>query len=601
MSSGAFHATETVPSILYDMADTLSLGPASPFVRRDSNLLSPPRSPRRPPISPRPSSSLLKLQKIGLELGPSRSDLSLHAPSYNSSFRTTPSDLDKPLPLEPPEIERRASSVYSVETTISNILDLYGGMHVDEHSRRESQVSNPHLSNAYRDTVAPLQARRYSGAESPPPLPLFFKGVSDDDSPRPIFDVPNNNFVLSPPIMPPPMPSPRIYQDLSPSMSTDPPEVPPLPASFNASSPSMYPESSPVSPADSKRDAPTFTEFTRNLPQKRQEVISPMSSAGSEDYHRQMAMDSLAPPSPQDSPDVHPISLEGSGMYLPGPMSGTITQVVAQDMVPPPLDLTSASRSSASRESSQKPPRRLPRNSYEAFLEESARKNSSIPSSLDIYNFSPIYNNSPIPPPAADRIEEIPPQQYIEEEKHRIVSFASEKYVGIQPPSRASHKTQPSKSSSISQRAGSIIRALSTRKGSAGSGRARKTSDATTPTAAEHAEAHEGPPPPAGGRKKLAIQPTSYQLYGEAAWERNKDSDKGKKKRSSKRSSKSSNRSSGDGEDYRMGLWEGAKHKLTRTASEKRREKLKNSIKLVGPTNITKEKHAREDPRRWWE
>lgn len=568
------------------MADTLTAGPPSPFLRRDSKLLTPPRSPRRPPLSPQPSSSLLKLQKLGLELGPSQSRLSLHAPSYNSSIRTTPSDLDKPLPLEPPEIDRRASSVYSVETTISNILDMYGGVLDGDLEQEESRVPNAHRSQAYRDTVAPLMARRYSGAESPPPLPLFFKGIGDTSSPISITSAQDYQQMIFPP-----MPSPSIYQDFSPPLSPDVSEMPALPMPALAPSPSIYPESPPLSPADSKHDAPSFSEFARSLPQKRHEVVSPLSSASSEDYHRQIAMDSLAPPSPQDSPNVHPIAVEGSDLYLPGPMSGTITQIVAPDMIPPPLDISHASRS-FSQESIQKPEKKESRNSFEDFLAQSGQKASSLQSSLDRFN------NSPVPPPAESH-HELPFQRYTEQEQHRILSYASEKYPGMNSPSRA-RRTRTSKGSSLSQRAGSIMRALSTRKSSTetgGTAPSRRSGDT-----AERVDSYIP-----GGRKKLAVQPTSYQLYGEAAWDKEDNGKRNKRgggNRKEQRSSKGSNRSQEDGHDadgQKVGFLEGARRKLTRTASEKRREKLKNSIKLVGPTEITKERHAREDPRRWWE
>lgn len=559
-----------------NMAETLTTGSPDPFARRGSEFLTPPRSPRRPPISPRPSSSMLKLQKLGLELGPSQSSLSLRAPSYNSSIRTTPSDLDKPLPLEPPEIQRRASSVYSVETTISNILDLYGSS--THHVERESSIPNAHRSQAYRDTVAPLIARQYSGAESPPPLPLFFKEMSNADSPQPFLGMPTDPDVVFPL---PPMPSPSIYQDFTPPMSPDLSDVPDLPASAWIPSPSMYSESPLLSPEDSIYGVPSFIDSARDVPEKRSEVISPLSSAGSEDYHRQLAMDSLAPPSPRDSPDVRPVAFEGSDMYLPGPMSGTITHVVAApDMVPPPLDLNRASHCPSPQPTESKDLNNASRNSFENFLRQSAQQASTAVSSPDIYNHSPAQT------PEAS-LEKLDPQRFTAEEKQRIMSYASEKYPVMHSPSEIS-PIRTSKGSSLSQRASSLIHAMSPRKSSADKGPPRTSAEMG-------ADAAEYVP---GGRKKLAIQPTSYQLYGEAAWGKDKDK---KKRKKEQRSSKGSTRSTDLGEEEKMGFLKGARHKLTRTASEKRREQLKNSIKLVGPTEITKQRHAREDPRKWWE
>ena len=554
------------------MMEALTTGQSSPFSRPDSNYLTPPKSPRRPPISPRPSSSLLKLQKLGLELGPSGSSLSLHAPSYNSSIRTTPSDLDKPLPLEPPEIERRASSVYSVETTISNIIDLYGG--ATHHVERKSSVPNAHRSQAYRDTVAPLMARQYSGAESPPPLPLLLQRLSGADSPPPLPSLASDNDV----VFRVPIPSPSIYQDFSPLLSPDYPDIPALPETARIPSPSIYLESLPISPPTSKYGMPSFVDSARNLAQKRPELVSPLSSAGSEDYHRQLAMDSLAPPLPRDSLDVRPVAFEGSDLYLPGPMSRTISHVVAPDMVPPPLDLNRSSRYLSPQATERGKYDTGSRDSFEDLLIESAQRASSAESSPDIYNHSPAQT----PDASAEKLDS---QRFTAEEKHRILSYASEEYPGMQHPPEIS-PIRTSKGSSLSQRAVSLIHAISAHKSSADKGSIR-TSTETASDAAEYVP---------GGRKKLAIQPTSYQLYGEAAWDKDKDK---KKRKKDQRSSKGSTRS--EYEQERVGFLEGAKHKLTRTASEKRREKLKNSIKLVGPAEITKQRHAREDPSKWWE
>ena len=567
------------------MADIVAQELQLPAIRRGSDasgLLSPPRSPRRPPVSPPPSSSMLKLQQLGLELGPSRSTLSLHAPSYNSSIRTTPSDLDKPLPLEPPEIDRRASSVYSVSTTISNIIDMYGGHEVED----EIRVVNAHRAQAYRDTVAPLMARRYSGAESPPPFPLIINRSSGAESPPPL---PND----LEDVMPSSMPSPSIYQDYSPPFTPDLPDMPPLPVPSPSNCPEMSPPlSPPISPADSK-NAPSFAEFTRNLSQKRDDLASPLSAVDSEDYHRQMALAALAPPSPKESPNMHPVAFDGSGVYLPGPMSGTISHVVAPEMIPPPLDLTRASRSISPVTRQQRLQSEQENNSFEDFLRASAaRKNSSIVSSTDKFNH---YTPSATPEPPVPSA-----QRFTDDERHRIMSYASQKYPGMQTtqvlqqaPAQDRPKRASTTRSSMTKRASALVRAMSVRKPdtTSPSSSSPPNRQLTTDTIASATSF----PPPTGGRKNLAIQPTSYQLYGEASWEKD---DKKKRNRRDKRTSRESNKTDDGGEKEKKGFFEGAKHKLTRTASEKRREKLKNSIKLVGQTEL---RAPREDPRKWWE
>jgi hypothetical protein len=151
--------------------------------------------------------------------------------------------------------------------------------------------------------------------------------------------------------------------------------------------------------------------------------------------------------------------------------------------------------------------------------------------------------------------------------------------------------------------------------------RRSNTATSTPPTRLSSTDPHDSLEPP---RSHAAIQPTSYQLHGPAAWAPSPPSNKPtfseklKRTKKPKRESDDSvytSMSAGaaaayhasvagrDREDTRKpGLFETAKHKLTRTASEKRRERLKMSIKLVGETELTKEKNsAREDPRRWWE
>lgn len=463
-------------------------------------------------------------------------------------------------------MDRRASSVYSVETTISNILDLYGGHGYEE----EAPIRNAHRSQAYRDTVAPLMARRYSDSDSPPSIPFLIKRASGAESPPPLLGFPDEWNV------PPAMPSPSLYQDFSPSVSPDITAIPPLPSV----SPSVYHEvSPPLSPADSK-DAPSFVDFTRSLPAKPFDTISPLSADGSEGYHRQLAMDALSPPSPRESPNLHPVALEGSNSYLPGPMSGTITHVVDDGIVPPPLDLNRTSVSSEEMTFRTYPESK--ESSFENFLVQGARKNSSIGSSLNKFHPAPLemVSNSD------DSNEILSSQIFTEQEKERVVSYASEKYPGMKSATHAPDG-RTSARSSISRRASSLIHAMLVRKGSI-TLPGRHSMDGKAKV-----NSNEYVPPP---RKNLAIQPTSYQLYGEASWEKYDKKKKNQKK--DKRTSKDSNNTD-DGE--KLGFFGGARHKLTRSASEKRREKLKNSIKLVGTTEITKGVHAREDPRKWWE
>lgn len=244
--------------------------------------------------------------------------------------------------------------------------------------------------------------------------------------------------------------------------------------------------------------------------------------------------------------------------------------------MPPPLDLNRISRSASSQGVTSQSRAEQENNSFEDFLLHSARPNSSIASSTDKFNHAPIQT------PSASK-EVLGSQRFTAQEKERIMSYPSEKYPGMKDISLMT-ETRVSTRSSMSKRASSLMRAMSIRKTSVEAPKAPLRSDTAATTKSEYA-------PP---RKNLAIQPTSYQLYGEAAWDKY---DK-KKRKKYKRTSGGSNKTD-DGE--KRGFFEGAKHKLTRTASEKRREKLKNSIKLVGNTEITEQRHARDEARRWWD
>lgn len=479
---------------------------------------SPSRSPLRPPTSPPLSESVLKLQRLGLELGASGSQSSLRIPSYTTSACTTPSDLDKPLPLEPPELRRRTSSVYSNETTISDIINLYGGL-VDEDDYELPQFHNP---QAYRDTVAPLMARRMSLTHStwlPPIVPHQLRTS------------------VSSPVMRGPVLSPDIYT----------------------------PDS---------RTAPSFVEFSRNLREKKTEMVSP-ASFESYKLHRQDALEKLAPPSPQDSSEALPVAFESPQSFLPGPMSGTITDVVTPDLVPVPLDL---SRTSQVLRSPQEAARRAQREQLESLPQHFQQPDTN-------QSWSKI-------------MDKLNKRRSTEErEKQRVLNYASEKYPGMRGSQRKGSGL--SSNGSMTQRASNIIQALS------GTG-LRSDKDPTSDTTPRR-------------QKRLAVKNTPYQEYGPDVFlppekrEKKKRREERKlereakeeKKKGHRRNTSSASKGSGyssayySGQSQIVGVIAGAKQRLSRSASEKRREKLKNSIVMMGPTKVSREKNSFEGAGGW--
>ena len=381
-----------------------------------------------------------------------------------------------------------------------------------------NDASHYYNVQAYRDTVAPLMARRLSLTHStwvPPIVPHKLRTS------------------VSSPIM--------RAAELSPEIST----------------------------ADSK-NAPSFAEFSRNLREKRNDMVSPFSTESYE-QHRQEALEKLAPPSPQDSLEALNVAYEQPQSFLPGPMSGTITDVVATEYVPEPLDLSRTSRVLLS-------PQKAARRAQAEQLEHPPPQFQQ-----------PDTNQS-----WARVMDKLNKRRSAEErEKQRVLNYASEKYPGMRT---AALRKAPDRSSgsSITQRATNIMSAIS------GSGsKGTKTPLSETPPRRQ---------------KQLAVKTTPYQEFGPDVWLPPEKQEKKKKREERKlqrereeeqkrhrrnRSSANSKSSRGSelsgayqsGQNQIVGVIQGAKQRLSRSASEKRREKLKKNIVLIGPTSITKEKH----------
>lgn len=482
-------------------------------------LLHPDSLQRQVMTSPPPSKALLALQKQGLELAVSRSPSLLQVSESHASARSTPSDRDKPLPLEPFENKRRSSSVYSTDTTISNIIHLYGGIReLDD----IPPVPTLHHPQAYRDTIAPLLIRRFSLSPSP---------------------------------------------SLPPSLAQRGESVSNLSLRSAASR--------AVSVPASNKAAPTFVEFSRNLENRRNELVSPLS-ASSPDHYRQAAYDQLAPPSPQVSSVALSISFSQTPP-LPDSMSAPISDIEESDLLPSPLGRTSSRSPSPVFGDREKD---IEFDSARCDEAHADRPGDDLwANNLNENWFDDgLVSQSPVAEPAkpgAGRSLKFR-KSSSEREQERAKSYATTKHSSLTADASSGKKSGNSSArSSLQQGVASLLRSLSLSKAAR-----RRSSD------------HQQEAP---REKQLAVPATPYQVYGAEIW-----SDKTKKKQRAMQGGAKRGKSVDlvnayqSGQSQLVGVIEGAKRKLTRGSSQKRRRKLKQSIIFVGPAERAEVMHAME-------
>ena len=468
-----------------------------------------PSSPHGPVKSPPPTKALLDLQKQGLELSTSWSSSSFLLAEH-ASARSTPSDLDKPLPLEPFDNKRRSSSVYSTDTTITNIIQLYGGYKELERLSDLSPMPLLHQPQAYRDTVAPLLIKRLSLSRSPSPRPPT-----------------------------PPRPRPKA----------------------SVSSISLISTAHSV-PAGQKT-APSFMEFSRNLQDRRNELVSPISS--SSDHHRQAAYDKLFPPSPQVSSVELSIAVTQTPP-LPDAMSGTISDVAESELLPSPPALRTTSPPSSIYDSPRQYSALHPRSqtgfsssSRQAYRERHWSENWL---EDDFRVESPVLDSSRRMSRKSFRSR----KSSADKEKERILSFAASKYPGMNPRISAGTRSQRrSKRVSLQQGVNGLLRTLSI----------------SSPRDGPRGKHQDDEP----RQRQLAIQPTPYQMYGDQI-RSTKKNNRSQDDRPSHKRNKSSDfvLAYQSGQSQFVNVLEGAKQKLTGKTSRRRRRKLKQSIIVVGPS-----------------
>ncbi|KAK5087213.1 hypothetical protein LTR05_004384 [Lithohypha guttulata] len=328
--------------------------------------------------APEPSAALLALQERGLEL-PTTRRISISPQSNGAqdndlcisplSISSTPSQLQKSPSPAPRRYRspRRPSSAGSAETTVTNILRLYTGEgstskqslrseyeemspYSDDSDEERPDIPRVHQPKAYRDTIAPLLEHQFSGdgpTVPPVPSPMSIASMPMLLHPHASASVPSLH--LTPEASPNLQPSighesnaSHSSIQITPDMS---PPLQPIVPSFQEYSQSLVErkialEVPDVRDADSWYDQPLSPVSPEEVEGRfRDSQMSAVSPEGNVDYHRAITFESLGPPKPKQSPNVHPVSVV-SDYFDFGISSATASANTEHSMIPPALDLT---------------------------------------------------------------------------------------------------------------------------------------------------------------------------------------------------------------------------------------------------------------------
>jgi hypothetical protein len=378
----------------------------------------------------------------------------------------------------------------------------------------------------------------------------------------------------------PPVPlhiQPIIYQESISALLRRRLEDPPSPRSVpsamsvailtSQTSPHSY-AGSPESPAMSaismssaagSRNAPSFKEFSRNLKNKRTEAVGPVSPPS---------------PAPQTSPDFRACSYE-STRRSPS-ISPRTSGMVDLSLVPAPLSL--------SKQRNTENGDKLDPNTVNVIREEE-KSESRFSSSSDDSHIIYTCIRASVKACVRDKMDK--KRKNAKKERKRVMSVASAKCPGMLNAEELDRQnSSASRKGSIQQGISTVYNKISKVSISGPSG--QSTEDDT---------------PPRGRRKQLAIPTSAYQKYGAAVWEapkwrkktdrdsapakplvrRNGDSRVGHGSMSAKPAEAVG--ALRNGRSQIIHALDDAKHKLKRSNSERRREALKQSIKLVGPAD----------------
>ena len=354
--------------------------------------------------------------------------------------------------------------------------------------------------------------------------------------------------------------------------------------------------------------APTFQQFTSRLQHKQWDSLSPVSADFSHRHTRDSVVSSVSPTSALPlSPYQSRLERYTVDSHLPGPVSARIADVVDVSMVPAPLVLsrksplpTSSRRSSEDSEMIRAALRNAPMIPAKRLSQDSFTDDSFI-----IYSGAREVAKAMLK--QAFRRKRKPIKE--EREKDRTLSFAAERIPGMTAMPNGDSRSKRRNHSWVSGRRRSSVRHGVTNL-------LRKLS------VVDRSTLDTIPPKKPRREKQRAVSPTPYQRYGTDIWLAKNKKIRAKRRaeriarevaaaeppfqselpvapamslRHKHRSSAIKHTADGfvhalqGGRSQLVQALEDTREALGRSNSERRRQRLKGSIKLVGPTEIEDE------------
>lgn len=315
----------------------------------------------------------------------------------------------------------------------------------DDDDDDQPPLPNVHQPKAYRDTIAPLLEHQFSTdrlAVPPMPSPMSIASLPQLHHPNASMSVPSLQL------------TPDISPDLRPTTSNL--------ASLSQTSIQITPEMTPLLPPTDFLQAPSFQQYSTSLRERqialevpdvreadswydqplspvspeelsarlRDSQLSAVSPYGGEGYQRQLTYESLAPPIAQKSPNLRPVSYIED--YSPGPVSATLTHVVDDPEVPPPLDLAVWSSTAVSKISGGSAPVHQPEIDNEYYGDEPRSQHASLMVNDPIEGPMRTYLTPPLPKGISDMSSTVPKEKPDLEEIYRPGSAFSD---SSEPPS----------------------------------------------------------------------------------------------------------------------------------------------------------------------
>lgn len=477
---------------------------------------------------PPPSEALLKLQSMGLEL-PQVSSIHVIELPYNDSAVSVGSSLDKPLPLEPHELKKRTSSIYSLTTTITEIITMYGGSADEE----LSPLLEFHPAQEYRDAIAPIFASQ-AGLHQ----------ISETSS----------------------NPSKLRMSTSNPGFTTH----------------------HPLNSRVDKVVAPTFAAFSRRVRDFHQRTTSSISNTSYECY-RKAAFDRLRASSAEPPSSRH----VDSDSFLAEPTAGGLMTGITCSY------LTTAPKISRNSRSVNETPGAMAIIQAETFDNRSSPSQQANLTSHTSGTSDSLATNSDTEHVQDNEMNRSPPREknestFMNDDRWDTAMFTDPNDVLMRDSYEYAQSSTWPKSFPVT-----AIRRLSSRKSDGSNNTSRRASALLRKLSNSKPVIHGGTLTPGKTQrtrtKQRAISATPYQKYGAEIW-----STKNKKTRETERDARKAGREAPEekqkrrkakddrqgsfaANDYQVGQAKlvNMLHRLTRTASQKRRDTLKQSIILV--------------------